>query len=169
MAENLPVDKTVLKQYALTLTLNPKMYQHKPKTQYKRSVHYLNGVIIKEKLDFPYMYPELTPANNVHYHGTWVTSHTNWFYANNYIHELFRNDPVIGYIKLVELDKPDGWLEYCTKQQETIEDLLTKYTFAKVLTRETMVEHRIDQLEIDFKMKKICSCLDFGIEEIKPA
>lgn len=140
-------------KYAITITLHPKMYTVRPTTQYKRSVNILNKLIFDKSIDLEYLYPELTPANNVHYHGVIIMADTNFYYANYKIHEWFRGIPTFGFICVKELKDESGWLTYCTKQQDTIKDLLLKGVYAKPYTQETKVEMACDMVDLEFNME----------------
>jgi len=128
------------------------MFTKRPVTQYKHSVAELNKLSFDKEICFKYLHPELTTANNVHYHGVIVLPHTNYCYANWAVHEWFRGSKCFGYLKLVELKDPDGWLEYCTKQEETIKDLLTNKVLIKPYTAETKIELEIEAIELEVNM-----------------
>lgn len=126
--------------YAFTATLRPLMYKHKPITQFKRSCAALNRVIEDNDLVFDYLFPEVTAANNVHYHGVILLDHKSWLHANDYVQELFRNNEQIGYICLKEMKDSGKWLEYCSKQAEFVQDKFYSKTFWRPLTIERIRE-----------------------------
>jgi len=150
--------------YAITLTLNPKMYSKKPLTQYKYSCLRLNEIIKDESLDFVELVPELTNSNNIHYHGTILLQHQKWAYANDYIHELFRKEQIFGFLCIKDLTDSDKWSEYISKQKDIIDKLLYSKTFIRPLTKTRLVEERLRNDLIENQMSKLLNGDDLDAE-----
>lgn len=134
--------------YAITITLKPICYKLRPLTQYKRSITALNDLIQSELLQFADLRPEMTKANNIHYHGVILLEQSKQIYANDYVCELFRKLPYFGFICLKELTDAEGWAAYITKQTDEIEHLLYSKTFLRPRTITEMLQEEVDNEEI---------------------
>lgn len=101
--------------YALTVTLNPKLFRYDPPLQY-RETHQALYQLLNTITDKFMMIPELTPQNqNVHYHGIIKIPLEGNKPSNYYIRNLFRQTKLYGHICIKQIDDYDKWVEYIFK------------------------------------------------------
>jgi len=102
-------------QYALTITLNPKLFTLDVLTQRNQLMSVLNGLIADEKLDLSIIV-EFTTSFNIHAHGfvkvpLKVTRNPMFL-----IHDIFRKyKTVVGFICIKPITNYHTWLHYCLK------------------------------------------------------
>lgn len=166
-----------LERYAVTVTLNPKLFRLNTRGQYKRAVLEMN--ILTEKLEefdmfFEMMEPELTEANNIHFHGIlcYVPDKDplyTKYRATKVWHDImrpFQSRKILGFTCLKPLLDYHGWVGYINKEHEkTAETLLQLYDNCKVHVSDNLYE--VPEKEQKTEKEIICcDCvgLDMGIE-----
>lgn len=119
--------------YALTVTLNPKVFRSVPPMQYRETYSALEMILHDNGYKYVII-PELTPKNqNVHYHiilKTYILPEYKKKGLMYHIRNLFRNTKLFGYIDLKQCDDTQGWIKYMLKElPETIKilDLCPEY------------------------------------------
>jgi len=102
-------------QYALTITLNPKLFTLDVLTQRNQLMSVLNGLIADEKLDLSVIV-EFTQSFNIHAHGfvrVPLKLSRNPIFL---IHDIFRKyKSLIGFIYIKPISEYHNWLHYCLK------------------------------------------------------
>lgn len=103
--------------YAITITLQPKLYKYKLEEQYDRTYLHVGKQLkaLGTKVD---LIAEITKHNcNLHYHG--ILKFYNFKPKTNLIikfYDHFRMDPIIGFVNIRQMDDEQGWKDYITKE-----------------------------------------------------
>lgn len=100
--------------YAFTLTLRPKLFSKEPEMQYEDTYQ----VVIKrfEMLATKYtIVAELTKAYNIHYHGIVQFNLSDRKDCQKEFYKAFRNDVLIGFVNIRQIDNMGKWTEYIRK------------------------------------------------------
>lgn len=101
--------------YAFTFTLRPKMYVKESEKQYDETALYVKTKLAAECYQFT-LVAEQTTCFNIHYHGICNLIITDKCKDPlKRIHDAFRNDTYIGFIKVRQIDNMPVWKEYCLK------------------------------------------------------
>lgn len=111
-------EKKLSQQYAITLTLNPKLFKLPPLLQRNALQGVLNELVGDEKLDLS-VCCEFTQNGNIHAHGfvrVPLLNNKNPIYQINYAFK--KHNDIMGYITVKPIDKYHGWLHYCLKDYE---------------------------------------------------
>lgn len=99
--------------YTLTITLRPKCYIHEPERQYDDTYEYLKKKLTGLTQAFT-LIAELTKSYNIHYHAVIKFPITSKNVLKNF-YKQFRNDPLIGFIKIEQMINEHKWREYISK------------------------------------------------------
>lgn len=102
-------------KYAATITLQPKLYKYKPEEQYDKSYMHIAKQLMAlgTKVD---LVAELTKNYNIHYHL--VIQFVNFKPKSNLMlmfHNAFRNDPIVGFVNIKQIEDEVKWLDYIMK------------------------------------------------------
>lgn len=102
--------------YAITVTLAPKIYRASPPIQYRETIIELTSILLK--LGEFVIVPEVTKNYNVHYHIICkipLSDKRKRKGAEYYIRNAFRNTKFFGFINIKQCDDVSGWEEYMFK------------------------------------------------------
>lgn len=149
--------KTMSQQYAITLTLNPKLFKLSPLLQLNALHEVLNGLVGDEKLDLS-ICCEFTQNGNIHAHG-FVRVPLNGIGKKNPIYQInyaFKKyNDIMGYIMVKPIDSYHGWLHYCLKDyNESKIELETENPIAI----DNMGDFSIIDPEVYKVINKTCEC-----------
>lgn len=113
-------------EYALTVTLNPKLYRFKPSEQYRLTQLGLDQMFEKTEWKISII-PEVTQNYNIHYHCI-VSAYNIKKYKKGVvysIHNKFRKmKHLYGYIYLKPITEFHIWQEYMVKDIEKTKQII---------------------------------------------
>jgi len=108
--------------YALTVTLQPKIFKKTIREQYDLAK--LEIGVVSRTMHISAI-TELTQSGNLHFHG--IVSQKYQQKRGTFkqtVHDVFRNSKVFGFVCVRPLTDPNIWKDYCTKHiEETKKEL----------------------------------------------
>lgn len=107
-------DKNTSVEYAFTITLRPKVFIHEPERQYDDACGYVNKKLMALCQDHT-LIAELTKNYNVHLHGICRFSLYKKRDCMKDFYSCFRNDNIVGYVNIKQIDNLTNWITYITK------------------------------------------------------
>lgn len=99
-------------EFALTITLHPKMYHMAMIMQRNALQGILNSLQEYCKMS---MIVEITTSYNIHAHGVIQVPLNHNKSVQHIVHDIFRCIKDIGFICVKPIDDSEGWLDYCLK------------------------------------------------------
>lgn len=102
--------------YAFTITLKPVSFKLEPEQQYDKTYLHVRSQLIS--LGFKVtLVAELTKNMNVHYHGVinFKLGDDCKIKVIKEFHKQFRNDLIIGFVNIRQIDDDQKWNEYIKK------------------------------------------------------
>lgn len=105
--------------YAYTITLKPQLYKQTPDKQYDATAEYVRDRLFTISSQLT-LVAELTKSVNVHFHGV-INFKLDNVCKKRYdlkFANLFRNDPLIGFTNLRQIDNEIIWSNYISKSVE---------------------------------------------------
>lgn len=105
---------TVSVEYAITITLKPKLYDHDAVNQYDLTYIevYKKCKSMCNKLT---LVAETTKAYNIHYHGIITFTLKPNVNLMRMFTDAFRRDKLFGYVNIKPIDNDEKWKEYIRK------------------------------------------------------
>lgn len=155
-------------EFAFTITIQPKLYRLKLRSQYIRSIHFFNK-IFEDREDWRVIevHPECTKALNIHIHGI-IQYHGKvqaYYTPEMRFKDLFRGHEFFGFNNIQQITDYAGWKEYITKDQN---NPITKHVvdtyFLYYWTYEEPIKGNIEDKEV---LPIQLSPLDDGIQNIE--
>lgn len=107
--------------YAFTITLKPNLYRYPLEKQYDETYLYVSEKLLTIAQQLT-MVAEVTKAGNLHFHGVicfTLSKHKHIKSNNKNFIDLFRNDHIVGFTNLKQIDNEQGWIEYMSKELES--------------------------------------------------
>lgn len=105
-------------EFAITITLLPKMYKKPLEEQYDESISEIEKLSLDESFTIS-LIAEITKQHNVHYHGK-IQTNTKGRDRSflSHIYNIFRNRTTTGFISVKEINDDIAWESYCVKNIE---------------------------------------------------
>lgn len=122
----MPSEGNTSVKYAFTITLQPKLYKYKPDEQYDKSYMHIAKQLkaLNTRVD---LVAECTKSYNLHMHG--ILQFINYKPKSNLMlmfHNLFRNDPIVGFVNIRQIDDEIKWLDYIMKDVNVTVELISR-------------------------------------------
>lgn len=112
-----PNDLNESVRYSATVTLKPRLYQHRAEIQYDMTYPEIVKQLALTGIHKSVIVAELTKNFNIHYHLTiTVLLHTgcNINVMKKFV-DSFRKSPVFGFVNIKQIEDEKGWIEYISK------------------------------------------------------
>jgi len=100
--------------YALTITLLPKIYKYEPEQQYDLTYDHILRKL-KSLTNYFTLVAEVTKSINLHMHCIIKFPLIKGKLWDKEIKKLFRQDPFVGFTCMKQVEDFNGWVEYVRK------------------------------------------------------
>lgn len=139
--------------FAVTLTLLPKIYKLTPQRQYLKGLRQILGLFKRHGVICNTLVPELTKNYNVHFHGAVYLPLLGKQGPKEKWYNIFRQDDVVGFTLIKEVEDYGKWEEYMYKNLEETRTVLRKGSLIWQWKPENE-EEIIDYIEQQYKSTK---------------
>lgn len=120
-------DRKISVHYAFTITLRPKCFTHEPEKQYDDTAKYIMDKL--QALCYSVtLVAEATKSFNVHFHGicNFVLHRTLEKNCMKGFHKCFRNDNLVGFVNIRQIDNMEKWKDYIKKDIASTTDSINR-------------------------------------------
>lgn len=114
--------------YAITITLRPKLFQLDCVEQLKSGRQEIIKFLDKNPDIRCSLAYEFTKSFNIHFHGTIKTVDMSYYTSfPKFIHDHFRKSKVIGFICIKQIDNIESWTDYIIKDYENTRQIMNEF------------------------------------------
>lgn len=112
-------------EYAFTVTLKPKLYDHDATEQYDNTYHILFETLLRISFKNQFtLVAEQTKAYNIHYHGIIILPlKVN---CMKYFHDSFRKSKIFGFVNIKQITEQQIWIDYISKSIKETRDCINR-------------------------------------------
>lgn len=103
-------------EYAFTITLKPKLYDHPATAQYDLTFEPCFKLLLEISLKNQFtLVAEQTKNYNIHYHGI-IVMPTSGKPCMKKFHDSFRGSKLFGFVNIKQITEQNIWIEYISKE-----------------------------------------------------